>query len=148
MADKAAWQREFDQGYPHGAICSWDRPRDPQPVIYRAARFQVVGMAGLDPVVVLLLLEKSRVLGPERVTSYAPARAGHWPPGTHCVTFGTAADPMFWSPQVPGALHGPMARAREQYISQAGAYDQGPGLRHEVGPDGGVPPPREEGAGP
>lgn len=137
--DRAGWQHQIDQAFPRGALCTWEHLRGEDPVIYRVPWIQVLDMAGMEPVVSMSVIEKSRVLGPERLVTYAPVKESRWPPGTVRVTFGTAPGAMYWNPRVPPALHGPMARERERLISQAGADNQDPGVLDEDGPDSGVP---------
>lgn len=109
VADVAAsWQAKLDREFPHGAVCSWDRPGPP--VIYLVLRIEVTGAVGLDPVVQLIPLDQSRVLNDLWVQSYTPA-AGQWPPGTVRVTFGNEDDGMFWNPQVPAVLQRAAAAA-------------------------------------
>lgn len=99
----AAWRSKLAREFPDGAVCSWDRPG--QPVIYLVPEIEVTGVAGLDPVVRLVPLDRSRVLGPLRVTSYHPV-AGGWPPGTARVTFDNEDDAMYWNPRVPQVMSG------------------------------------------
>lgn len=108
MADPdalARWQHKFDREYPDGAVCSWDLPADQTPVIYVTPRIEVIDMAGLEPVVRIVPLDQSRVLGPARVTSYTPAHGGRWPPGTFRVTLDEHyPGVMHWHPKVPDGL--------------------------------------------
>lgn len=98
------YQHKFDREFPDGAVCTWDRPGE-HPVIYLIPRIEVTGAAGLDPVVTLTPLDRSRVLGPLQVISYNPAPAP-WPPGVVRVMFAGVEDPMFWNPRVPAVLAG------------------------------------------
>jgi hypothetical protein len=100
----ATWQNKIDRAFPDGAVCVWDRPG--LKLIYVTPQINVIRMAGLDPVVTIVPLDRSRVLGPEQVTSYTevPAGSSRWPPGTVRVTFGIATDAMFWHPKVPDVL--------------------------------------------
>jgi hypothetical protein len=105
MDAAAAWQRRIDREFPDGAVCSWELPADQTPVIYVTPRIVVVDMAGLDPVVRIVPLDRSRVLGPARVISYVPVIGNTgWPPGTTRVRFAEYPGVMYWNPRVPPVL--------------------------------------------
>lgn len=105
----AAWQHRFNREYPDGAVCAWDLPTAQTPVLYVTRRIEVVDMAGFDPVVRIVPVDNSRVLGPAQVESYTEVNPGRWPAGTHRVTF-HAKDHypgvMFWHPKLPDVLAG------------------------------------------
>ena len=106
------WQNRLARDFPEGAVCTWHRPGE-SPVIYLAPKLEVTGAEGHDPLVQMVTLDMSRVLGPLRVTSYEPAPAP-WPPGTRRVTFGNEADAMFWNPQVPPVLKNRLGEAEPE----------------------------------
>jgi hypothetical protein len=95
------WAARIARAFPDGAVCTWDRPGSP--VIYMVPKIEVTGAEGLDPLVKLVPLDNSRVLGPLRLLSYVPAPAP-WPAGTVKVTFDNEDDAMFWNPKVPAVM--------------------------------------------
>jgi hypothetical protein len=99
---QASWSARIARDFPDGAVCTWDRTGE-SPVIYMVPRIEVAGIEGLDPLVKLIPLDMSRVLGPLKLLSYSLA-PGPWPPGTRRVTFDNEADAMFWNPKVPQAM--------------------------------------------
>jgi len=99
---QAAWSSRIAHDFPDGAVCTWDRPGQ-SPVIYLIPRIEVTGTEGLDPLVRLVPLDMSRVLGPLRLVSYEPAPSP-WPAGTRKVIFDNESDAMFWNPKVPAVM--------------------------------------------
>lgn len=146
MADGAvaSWQERFDTDFPDGALCIWDRPGDEQAVIYRVPRIQVTGVVNVLPVVLLMPLENSHPLGPEKLVTYEQVTGSkRWPEGTVRVTFAIAPDAMYWNPKVPSTLLKSMRKARQRLIEEQGEHDQSPGLPQQAGADGGIPSPAE-----
>lgn len=99
----STWAHKIAREFPDGAVCTWIRPGAEGAVIYLVPVIEVTGIAGLDPVVRLVPLDRSRVLGPLQVTSYQLAPAPY-PPGSVKVMFDNEADAMVWNPRVPPAL--------------------------------------------
>lgn len=98
------WQRKLDREFAGGAVCSWQQPLGETPVVYVTPRIEVLDAVGLDPLVRIVPLDKSHVLGPAQVSSYTPVHGGAWPPGTVRVTFANYPGVMFWHPRVPAVL--------------------------------------------
>lgn len=98
------WRSKLNREFPDGAVCSWELPAGQTPVIYVTPQIEVIAMTGLDPLVRIVPLDNSRVLGPAQVSSYEPVRGGPWPPGTVRVTFANYPGVMYWNPRVPPVL--------------------------------------------
>lgn len=105
----AEWQAKFDKAFPHGALM-YSRAHTDRPV-FPVIRPEVVGMAGLDPLVKFPVNDGSLVIGPYRMTSYADAGDG-----LHQFTFADADD-FILNASVPEKLGKEMAAQRQAYVS-------------------------------
>ena len=103
------WQNKLNREYPDGAVCAWEHAPGDTPVIYVTRRIEVTDMAGLDPVIKIVPVDQSRVLGPVQVASYSEVPEGRWPAGTHRVTFHEKdhyPGVMYWHPKLPSGQAG------------------------------------------
>ena len=122
MTLKEKFQAKFDKEFPEGAVASWIEPPDAalRPVIYNIPLVEVTAMAGLDPVITLVVYGTgSKVLGPWRVTNYEIISEG---PLTARVTFDNVDAPLM----LVGAVgdHMALMMAHDRALHQENPYPE------------------------